>query len=174
MTKIINLYGGPGTGKSTTAAHLFAQMKLQHTNVELVTEYAKDKVWEGSFNILGNQMYILGKQYHRLWRLLGKVDYVVTDSPLLLSLWYGRQYGDAFKNIVHDIYKGMDNIDIFLTREKKYQPAGRMQTEEQAKEIDGEIRKILDQYAPGYSTVPANKEAARAIMAKLALEEWLA
>ena len=40
--KVINLYGGPGTGKSTTAAALFALIKREGYNVELVTEFAID------------------------------------------------------------------------------------------------------------------------------------
>lgn len=40
--KVINLYGGPGTGKSTTAAMLFAKMKLAGFNCEYVPEFAKD------------------------------------------------------------------------------------------------------------------------------------
>ncbi len=39
------MFGGPGTGKSTSAAGLFFKMKLAQMEVELVTEYAKDLVW---------------------------------------------------------------------------------------------------------------------------------
>lgn len=44
--KVINLFGGPGIGKSTLAAGLFEHMKIAGFNVELVNEYAKDMVWE--------------------------------------------------------------------------------------------------------------------------------
>ena len=57
-------------------------------NAELVTEFAKDKVWEESKAVFQNQQYIFGKQYFRLTRLEGKVDVVVTDSPILLSAYY--------------------------------------------------------------------------------------
>jgi len=40
-TKVINLFAGPGAGKSTTAAGLFAEMKRANVDVELVTEYVK-------------------------------------------------------------------------------------------------------------------------------------
>lgn len=42
MTIYVNLYGGPGSGKSTTAAGVVSQLKLLSINAELVTEYAKD------------------------------------------------------------------------------------------------------------------------------------
>ena len=38
---IINIFGGPGTGKSTLAAYIFHNLKCRHVEVEVVTEYAK-------------------------------------------------------------------------------------------------------------------------------------
>ena len=63
---IVNFYAGPGAGKSTMVAHTFAELKWRGINCELVTEYAKDKVWEKSFETLENQFYVSAKQYHRL------------------------------------------------------------------------------------------------------------
>ena len=45
-TIIVNLFGGPGTGKSTGAAYIFSQLKLAGIDCEFVSEFAKDKVWE--------------------------------------------------------------------------------------------------------------------------------
>lgn len=41
----INLFAGPGTGKSTTAAGVFFEMKRSGMSVEYVTEYAKSLVF---------------------------------------------------------------------------------------------------------------------------------
>lgn len=46
---VINLFGGPGSGKSTGAAYIFSQLKMKGINCELITEYAKDKTWEKNF-----------------------------------------------------------------------------------------------------------------------------
>lgn len=54
---IINLIGGPGSGKSTTAAGLFYKLKKLGYNCEMSLEFAKDKVMD-------DQIYIFGKQYH--------------------------------------------------------------------------------------------------------------
>lgn len=143
MTQIVNLYGGPGTGKSTIAAHLFALLKHQGVNTEIVTEYAKDKVWEESYKVLDDQVHILGEQYHRLFRLIDKVEVIVTDSPLLLLLHYGGKMGANYQALVRDLYRGMNNHDFFLQRKKAYNPKGRMQTEDQAKEIDKIILDIV-------------------------------
>ena len=67
--QIVNLFGGPGSGKSTTAAGLFYEVKKLKLNVELVTEYAKDAVWEKRHNLLDDQIYIFAKQQRRISRL---------------------------------------------------------------------------------------------------------
>ena len=43
---VVNLFGVPGAGKSTGAAYIFSKLKLVGINAELITEFAKDKVWE--------------------------------------------------------------------------------------------------------------------------------
>lgn len=130
--KVINLYGGPGTGKSTTAAALFAKMKRAGYNVELVTEFAKDLVWTERNKELGDQIYIFGKMYHKLWRLRDKVDYVITDSPLPLSVYYDKNRMPYFKEFAISMYNSFTNYNFELTRHFKYQVEGRYQTEAEA------------------------------------------
>ena len=43
MAVVINLFGGPGCGKSTGAAYVFSKLKMLGVNAELTSEYAKDK-----------------------------------------------------------------------------------------------------------------------------------
>ena len=63
--KIINLIGAPGSGKSTTAAGIFYNLKMKGIKCELLTEYAKDRVWEENFMALNDQLYIFAKQNHK-------------------------------------------------------------------------------------------------------------
>lgn len=46
-TRVITLWGGPGSGKSTMAAEIYARLKRQLCNVEMVREYVKGWAWEG-------------------------------------------------------------------------------------------------------------------------------
>lgn len=144
--RIINLYGGPGCSKSTTAAGIFSVLKLHGVNCELCTEYAKDLTWESRNMTLQNQIYIFGKQYHRLWRVVNQVDVVITDSPILLSNIYDTNNDGAFRNLVLDTYNKFNNYNFFLERAKKYNPSGRSQSLEEAINVDSIIKRRLDEY----------------------------
>ena len=61
---VVNLFGAPGAGKSTGAAYIFSKLKMAGINAELVTEFAKDKVWEESKAVFQNQAYIFGKVFN--------------------------------------------------------------------------------------------------------------
>jgi len=91
LTKVINLFGGPGSGKSTMATSVFALLKMHDVNCEYVSEYAKDLVWEGKDRLMNTDpLYIFSKQHLRQRKLENKVEIVITDSPLLMSLVYYR------------------------------------------------------------------------------------
>ena len=155
LKNVISILGSPGTGKSTLAAGLFYQMKLNHFNVELVTEYAKDLTWEDRVNILQeDQLYILAQQHRRFYRLIDKVDYIITDSPLILGLLYFdpekmQVYSEhLFRGMVHSIFNKYPNLNIFLTRNKeaKYQHDGRFQSFDEAVKIDEELETLIKFY----------------------------
>lgn len=165
MTLIVNMLGGPGTGKSTTAAGVFYELKQQGVNAELVTEYAKDLVWGRTTTTLGNQIYVFGKQYHRFWRLQDQVDVVVTDSPLILFLHYGEKQSQTFKDLVLEAWDSMDNLTWFLERVKGYNSSGRVQTESEARAIDGVLKKLLVDNGISHQTQAADDTASKLIAA---------
>lgn len=142
---LVNLFGAPGAGKSTGAAYIFSQLKMRGVNAELVTEFAKDKVWEESKAVFNNQAYIFGKQYFRISRCADKVDVVITDSPLLLSVIYNNDpvLGEEFNEVVRKVMNNYNCMNYYLTRTKKYNPIGRFQTEAESDEIADEIHQLL-------------------------------
>lgn len=143
---IVNIFGPPGSGKSTGAAYVFSQLKMNGVNCELVTEYAKDKTWEHNMEALSNQAYVFGKQFYRISRCANQVDVIITDSPLLLSVIYNHdsRLGDTFNKMVLDVFNSYDNLNYLLVRTKPYNPIGRNQTEEESDDIGREIGKLLE------------------------------
>lgn len=163
--KVINLYGGPGTGKSTIAAGLFSRLKMKGVNAEYIQEYAKDKAWEfgkdhsGIPKVFQAQEYIFGKQHFRMRRVAKDVDVIITDCPLMLSKIYTPDDFDipSLKYCIDEAYSLYDNLNIFLVREKEYNPNGRFQTEEKAKELDNQIMNMLIEEHLPFHIVPATE-----------------
>ena len=154
---VVNLFAGPGSGKSTTCAGLFHKLKLAGVNCEIALEYAKDKVWEESYKILDDQIYVFGKQLHRIFRLKDKVDVVITDSPLPLSIYYDASGNQYFADLVMNQFNEFNNINYFINRDDTYNPKGRMQNKQEAKQIDILLQLILKEYKINYSEVDKSK-----------------
>ena len=150
---VINLFAGPGSGKSTTCAGVFAKLKLAGVNCEMALEYAKDKVWEESNKVLDDQIYVFGKQLHRIFRLKDKVDVVITDSPILLSIIYDKTGNKYFSDLVLNQFNNFDNRNYFIERTTVYNPKGRLQTEDEAKEIDKVLLDLLKDCNIEYDSV---------------------
>lgn len=153
--KVINFFGGPCSGKSTAAAGLFYIMKKAKYNVELVTEFAKDLVYEENHKALSEQNYVFANQEYRLSRLKNKVDFVITDSPLILSLIYVKNYPYSFHSFCVDMFDQYDNLNLFIQRNHNYVEEGRTQSEEEAKNIDRDIRHYLREYNYNYKIYEA-------------------
>lgn len=156
---VVNLYGGPGTGKSTTAAHLFALLKLDGHSAELCREYAKGVVYEERFYLLEDQLYIFAKQNRKMARLNGKVDVIITDSPLLLSYHYS-DYDPFYKDLVFRYLNNFDNLHHFLVRKKLYKSEGRIQTEEEARIMDVQMLEMLKEVEVPFTVIDADENAA--------------
>lgn len=171
MTKavVINLFGGPGLGKSTIAAGLFYSMKVAGFQVESVTEYAKDVVWDQAPNKFSDQLYITAKQNRRLWRLQDQVDWIVSDSPLLLGIEYAppEYFPNFYRKLLFEVWDHYENRNFLLERTTPYDPVGRNQNETEAKEIDISIRKMLDKHKIKYTSLPSNDETVSKIFKEL-------
>lgn len=158
MTKVINLIGSPSAGKSTTAAGLYAKMKALGYSVELVREAAKDYAWEGRKISYTDQIALAGEQIRREGILYGKVDYIITDSPILLAPFYlKRNHGDPAEltNFIFAYYKfktDVEFINVWIDRNKKYDQNGRFESEEDALLLDKELYNYVKDYY-GYNLI---------------------
>lgn len=142
---VINLFGVPGSGKSTGSAYIFARLKMLGVNVELITEFAKDKVWENNTEAFKNQSFIFGKQSYKQSRCKDKVDIIVTDSPLPLSILYNKDPSltENFNKSVMDVFNSYENVNYLLVRTKPYNPIGRHESEKESNALMQPLRELL-------------------------------
>lgn len=153
---IINLFAGPGSGKSTTCAGLFSKLKLAGINCEMALEYAKELVWENNLETLDDQIYVFAQQLHRINILKDKVDVIITDSPLLLSIIYDKSKNKIFKELVKEQFNNFDNLNYYVKRNSIYNPKGRLETIDEAVDKDVEILELLDDNHISYRSVDKN------------------
>jgi hypothetical protein len=132
-----------------------SDLKMLGVRSEIGPEFAKEKVWEESFKILEDQIYVFAKQRHTLIRVAGKVDVVVTDSPLLLSLIYGEGETREFHDLVLREDARFNQMHFFLDRhDGVYEQEGRIQDLEGARAIDRKILGVLDDNRITYERLP--------------------
>lgn len=159
-TYVINFVGAPSSGKSLMSALLFAELKMLHKTAEYVQEYAKMLVWQGRLDELANQYNVTSEQYRMLQSVKGKVQYVCTDSPLVLGLFYNRYHPDNVCDIqktermILNRISEFRNIYIFIERNQEYpyETEGRIHTEEQSRDIDQQLKLLLNEFNIPYKT----------------------
>lgn len=164
--KVINLFAGLGVGKSTISSGLYYLMKMNGFNVEMTGEFAKDLTYEKSNKILQtDQLYVLAQQNRRIQRLINEVDYIISDSPLILSLQYYNNDSNIysenlFKLFAVDTFNKYPNMNFFLRRNinQKYQNFGRNQSYEEALNVDKKIKMSLDFFNIPYTEIDVNGE----------------
>lgn len=156
MTKVINIFGAPGSGKSTLMGGLFYRLKMAGINVEMSHEYIKEKLYEGTPYPFHDQLYTYAKQNKKLNQLNGKVDFIVTDSPSVQCIAYDEKEPPIYRQMALDYFNQYDNLNFYIERTHEYQPSGRNQTEEQAKMVGDRIKNMLDDLKIEYTILPAN------------------
>jgi hypothetical protein len=173
---VVNLFGAPGSGKSTVQADIYRRLKQRGINAEIILEWAKMLTWEERHSVLRlGQPYILGKTLFDMRVLESKVDVLVMDSPILLGATYDalnmHPTSDLFLPMVADIHSRFDNMNYMLTRTFTYEAAGRNQDADGSAFIDKALRDVLERFQCPYEDIDSNDDAgaviADAVLSKL-------
>jgi len=159
-TLVVNFFAGPGAGKTTYAWEVAAELKKRNIVTEYVPEYAKELVWDDRRDMLdgsyAKQRLVLEEQARRVDRLIGKVDVVVTDSPVLLQPAYCKENQAEFEQQALEIFSSRNNFNLFINRGSHYEQAGRIHTLDESRRVDGEVKEILNRHNVYYGTYSHN------------------
>lgn len=158
----INLFGGPGAGKTTTSSFAFGAMKDDGRSVELAREFIKTWAYQKREVKPMDQITIFGRQFEEEYQYLSNgVKNVVTDSPVFLSYVYGKKYVPHLNmhphilGLVQAYNAEHESLNIFLDRgNKAYDPMGRWQSPEEAIELDKMIRRELEECGIPFVSFP--------------------
>lgn len=144
---VINYYGGPSAGKSLMSMDTTAALKRRGIRAELIPEAAKLPAFRQDRAYLSDQISLFAAQNN--WLVMcerGGVAVAVVDSPLLLSILYRpAAYYDGFDHLVRSVNASYTNHDYILKRSTDiaYEPVGRVHSESEALDLDGQIRALL-------------------------------
>ncbi len=169
---VVNLFGAPSSGKTTVAAGLFYLMKLNRFKVEMIREVAKDLVYQERSKELSYQSIIMGKQGFSQYSLIESVDYLITDSPILLSPFYARYhnqlYGineiEALAKVEFDRY---ENLNFLFEPEHAFEKLGRRHDEEECKIIRKKLPEYLEAFGITYERIIPNPATPTLILEKI-------
>lgn len=154
---VINGYGGPGAGKSTACMEITAALKKEGYNAEYVQEYAKELVYEKDMEMLDgspeHQYEILKEQTRRMDRLYDQVDFIVTDSPVMLNTIYNKQLTPEYESLVNELQEEYINYSFFMERDvSNFEEEGRIHNLTESIEKDNEIKDMLQRNEIKYKT----------------------
>lgn len=150
-TTLINFLAEPCAGKTVLGTQLFAELKIRGFEVEFVSEFVKTWTYTGRKVDKFGQYYIFGMETENQSRLFNKVDYIIADSPVLLTSFYQQFYWGSDTLVVpaKEFYRfaeeaGVSVINFFIDRKFKYNPKGRFQTEEESVEVRKQLLQFME------------------------------
>ena len=143
---VINVFGGPGIGKTTVAAELFTALKQKGVDTAIVPEFATDVIFEGRPDALKHQWYVVANQAYRIWCGYNTMQVVVTDSPILLGPIYDVDASPALLALCLEQHHKYNNLNLVLTRrpELEHNMIGRVHSLTESVSIDNRIVSMLE------------------------------
>lgn len=149
----INFWGGPGAGKTSMAAHLFAEMKARGYKVHFSEESVNAWIYQGrvppegyddlllfALQVYAEELCLNPRKAGARKPRTAAADYVVTDCPPLMCCVYNRRrevpYYQYLLRIALDYEITYPALNLFVDRPADYDDRARFHTHKQAKEID--------------------------------------
>lgn len=146
-TLVINIIGGPCSGKSTVATELFARLKKMGVHTELAPEYIKDRIYEENLTMPLNQIAVFAMEHYGINTKIGKVDCIVHDGSFINNEIYNNEDNPEFNAFIVAEYRKFNNLDFFIKRGNiEFEDYGRIHNQKQSKELDKIIKETYNKY----------------------------
>ena len=104
-----------------------------------------------------DQLFLLAQQHRKQLRLMDKVDYCITDSPILLNVVYRDMYGapvysELLDTLSIECHNKYENINIVLDRTgyEQFKSEGRLQDYIASCTVDERIMQLLNRLKENY------------------------
>lgn len=156
----INLFGGPGVGKTTLASSVFALLRRQGVPCEMVPEWIKQWAYEGRVQQGFDPFYAFARQLHSEEESLRHVGVTISDSPVYLQCMYADKnapsIADDMWSIAHTYEQTYPSRNYYVTRDGDYEQSGRWESHADAVDMDLHIRSKLLLYKIPHKVVCRN------------------
>lgn len=160
---VVNIFGEPGSGKTSTAAGLFYQLSINGFQAEVVPEAAKLYAWETLQDDTGKtlmhpvfeqQIFLLGKQNRSLQSLQGKREIAIMECPLLMGAVYKpEKYFQHFMPLILEQFNAYNNVNILLERNHTFDPQGRVHSENESNDVRSQLKVLLESNSIAYKSI---------------------
>ena len=161
-TFVISFVGAPGAGKSTAALGTSYMLKRKGSSVEYVDEFTKNLVYNDLLEkYIPNQSYIISEQYKKIYDLLGKVDYIVSDAGLEISALHSS--GEkVIEDLAWYLTGRINQFTILIERDTekvKFEEYGRIEDEEESQAFGERLEEYLKANGAKYVKVVGSDAA---------------
>lgn len=172
---VINLLGEPGVGKSATSSGVFYELSVNGFRSEVVNEVAKGFAWETPKDpstgkalvhpIFGQQISLLGEQNRWLERVNNQREIAVMECPLIMTAIYQPDnYLKSFTPLVLEQFNKYNNVNILIERNHRFDPEGRVHTEDDSLEVRSKLVSFLKEHNIPYVTVKTSRDINKKIV----------
>lgn len=165
MIRRISMFGAPGAGKTVLTHELFVHFKKVGRNCEIVNELAREWAYLDRPIQSMDQVFLFSTQMNREDTLLsrGKVDFIISDSPVLLNSYYGvkkdHELMQSYAEMIRVFESKFPSINFFCPNNSSYQfhSEGRYHSRAEADQISRDMLEFMDRMGVEYHILPNEK-----------------
>lgn len=116
---VVNLLGSSQSGKAIIASQMMGNLKKNGFNCKLIKS-AAEQFSERGFRKVAEQLCVVGNPNFRMGKDRNNIDIIITDSPLVLSMFYGATMlntdysAEELSKLSAFCQENFDNLNFFI------------------------------------------------------------